>query len=155
MRNHHRWFTPSTATVLAQLVARMVHETVEIGREFGYRYPAAYDVGFTLTEDDNVAGLCRCQVRVDDTRHRFVQQYAILDGGDAFTEALMRGASTCVHLWAEKHPEYQSTKQHAHAAMAQMKRERVELGEDGHAKKLVEAARRRVKDAKFELKVGR
>lgn len=105
--------------VLAQIAARMVTETIALGRFFHYRYPKHYTVGLLLRETS--PGHADITVRVDDARYTFRAIWALgeQDGGD-FMDELMRGCSAVVHVWADAHPEYLPDRSTAGAVVGAM-----------------------------------
>ena len=134
--SHGLFFDSHTLNILAQLAARMVEETVALGRQFGYRYPHEYDVGFRLRELPNLRALI-C-LRVNDVPHAFEVDHR---DGDDFIMGIQRGASHLVHLWGERH-DFAPSKEAASKVIEAMKK-------NGFEDRVVEAAREQMKNATY------
>jgi hypothetical protein len=113
-------FESHSIDVIAQIVARIVEDTVQLGRQFGFEYPMKYAVGFTLIEPNRqphpAEQITLITLRIDDTKTTFDCPWTLrADAGGEFFNTLQREASNLVHRWGDENPRFKPSRERARA----------------------------------------
>jgi hypothetical protein len=91
------YFNETNIALLAAVVARDIEQSVALGRQFGFRFPKEYRVGFRLREP--IPGRAFMTIRIDDVKHECQAFYDIRKGEDFF-RTLRMACTHVVHTWA-------------------------------------------------------
>jgi hypothetical protein len=91
------YFTKSNIDLIAAVAARDIEQSIALGRQFGFRFPLEYKVGFRLREP--LPGRAFITIRIDDVRNEVQASYNMQKGEDFF-RVLRMGCIQVVHTWA-------------------------------------------------------
>jgi hypothetical protein len=140
------YFPPRNINLLSALVARVIAETVTLGRTFGYRFPAEYDVGFKLVEDVAQDGGATITIRVGQTKLTYHDRWH--GRGTDWLEFLQLRAYEAVHRWAAENPAYLP-------APADVKRFVEKMEDAGWREEAIQRSKTLVKDVTFTYPWGK
>lgn len=144
--NRMPYFPPKNINLLSALVARVIAETVTLGRTFGYRFPEEYDVGFKLVEDAAQDGGATITIRIGQTKLTYHDRWH--GRGLDWLDFLQLRASAVVHRWADENPSYLP-------APADVKRFVDKMADAGWREEAVQRSKTLVKDVTFTYPWGK